>query len=203
LAFRSLQRFKDNYISARRQQIRSRRQITLCADFSKRLAGQAFSDEDKNRRQPPRGDGESERPEIVASSLSASYSFLAPRFPSSSLLDASVERWTFTRQRSACRCAAIIAYCERKLSLGNKLSNSRTINAKFGEKATGALFNAADKSRRGKSRRAASYATRSAIPSYVESIFRSVSLRARACAIFAIRRLIARTITAAVIHTSR
>lgn len=27
-------------------------------------------------------------------------------------------RWTFTRQRSAFRCAAIIVYCERKLSLG-------------------------------------------------------------------------------------
>lgn len=65
----------------------------------------------------------SERPEIVASSLSASYSFLPPlslflslflRLPLSILSRARGGRWTFTRQRSAFRRAAIIAYCARE-----------------------------------------------------------------------------------------
>jgi len=161
--------------------------------FVKRLVGRAFSDQDKNRRQPPRRPAfktrERERgwvgretarvrdrklsplPSLLPT-LSSLLASLRPLFSASSS-----ERWTFTRQRSACRCAAIIAYCERKLSLGDNLSNSRTINAKFGEKATGgALFNAADKSRRADHGALLLTQRDPRSSSYVKSIFRSVSL---------------------------
>lgn len=56
---------------------------------------------------------------------------LLPLFPHSSSLSLSLpplfcrgNRWTFTRQRSAFRCAAIIAYCERKLSLGQSFQTA-------------------------------------------------------------------------------
>lgn len=52
-------------------------------------------------------------------------------------------RRTFTRQRSAFRCAAIIAYCERKLSLGQSFRTAvgrragRTINTEVWRESGG------------------------------------------------------------------
>lgn len=88
------------------------------------LSAWIFSVEDKNsRRVDVRSEREKERPEIVTSSLSASSlsSLLLLSLPP---LFCRGNRWTFTQQRSAFRCAAIIAYCERKLSLGQSFQTA-------------------------------------------------------------------------------
>lgn len=85
--------------------------------------------EDKNRRHrwvDACSKREREGPEIVASSLSASSLLFFLSLSFSSLLPRQPVDFHATTIRGAFRCAAIIMYCERKLSLwDNRLSNGR------------------------------------------------------------------------------
>lgn len=86
--------------------------------FRNILSAWMFSVEDKNRRWVDVCSKREKERDRKLSPLPSLLPTLSSLFLSLPLLFCHGNRWTFTQQRSTFRCAAIIAYCERKLSLG-------------------------------------------------------------------------------------